>query len=112
MRSSFALDGALPHYFLPLLAAMIALAGLKTPAQAQAPDRSVFLVDANDGYGVADCLTRGGACGQIVADAWCEAQGFRKAAAFGRADDVTATVDLAAISVKPPKDSVIIRCSK
>ncbi len=110
MRSSFALDGALPHYFLPFLAAMVVLAGLRAPVQAQ--ERAIFMIDANDGYGVADCLTGGGACGQIVADAWCEAHGFRKAAAFGLADDLTATIDRAAISARPKKDSVVIRCAE
>ena len=41
---------------------------------------ATFLIPAAEGYGVADCLTGGGSeCGRIVADAYCEAQGFAKA---------------------------------
>ena len=47
-----------------------------------------FLIAANDGYGVQDCLGEGGECGRVVADAWCEAHGHGAALAFGRAHDV------------------------
>ena len=47
-----------------------------------------FVVAANDGYGVQDCLGEGGDCGRVVADAWCEAHGHGAALAFGRAHDV------------------------
>ena len=41
---------------------------------------ATFLIPAAEGYGVADCLTGGSSeCGRIVADAYCEAQGFAKA---------------------------------
>ena len=107
MRASFALDGALPHYFLPFVAAAIALASLKGPVQAQ--EGRTFTVSLSDGYGVGECLTGGDACGQIVADAWCEAHGFSKATAFGLADDTTASIDKAAIRIE--KDTVVIRCA-
>ena len=53
-----------------------------------------FLIPANDGYGLADCLEAGSSCGGVVANAWCEAKGFRAASAFGRAEpsDITASV--------------------
>ena len=38
----------------------------------------------HDGYGVAECLISGDACGQAVADAWCEAQGYVRAVRSGR----------------------------
>ena len=56
---------------------------------------ATFLIPAADGYGVADCLTGGNAeCGRIVANAYCESQGFAKAASFGRAaaEDLTGSV--------------------
>ncbi len=54
---------------------------------------SRFLIPANDGYGLADCLEEGSSCGPMVANAWCEAKGFRTAKQFGRAEpgDITAT---------------------
>ncbi|WP_293865247.1 hypothetical protein [uncultured Alsobacter sp.] len=60
---------------------------------ASAADRQ-FILPANDGYGIADCLAEGGTCARMVADAWCAAQGMGKALAYGRADaaDVTASV--------------------
>ena len=110
MRRSLALDGALPHYFLPFVAAMIALASLKAPAQAQTS--SSFVIAATDGYGVAECLTSGGQCGQIVANAWCEAHGFAEALAFGLASDVTATINRASAAPAPEKGAIIIRCKE
>jgi hypothetical protein len=51
---------------------------------------ATFLIPASDGYGIADCLTTGNACGVIVADAWCEAHGYSRAATFGAAiEEVT-----------------------
>jgi hypothetical protein len=47
-----------------------------------------FLVPGNDGYGIGECLAEGGACGQAVADTYCEAQGFKAGAlSYQRADD-------------------------
>ncbi len=107
MRRSFALDGALPHYFLPFVAAAIALASFKGPVQAQ--EGRTFVVASADGYGVGECLTSGDSCGQIVADAWCEAHGYSKATAFGMADDMTAAIGKASLSLQT--DSVVIRCA-
>lgn len=47
---------------------------------------ATFVVPANDGYGIADCVATGSSCGQVVADAWCEAQGFARSASYGVAD--------------------------
>ena len=55
----------------------------------QAGEAHSFIVAANDGYGIQDCLGEGGECGRVVADAWCEAHGHGAALTFGRADDVT-----------------------
>jgi hypothetical protein len=50
------------------------------------PSEAVFLIPAADGYGVADCLSgQNPECGTVVANAWCEAQGFARAQAFGPA---------------------------
>ena len=58
-------------------------------SQADVAD-ATFIIPATDGYGIADCLTTGNACGVIVADAWCEAHGYSRAATFGTAaEEVT-----------------------
>ncbi len=61
----------------------------------QAGEAHSFIVAANDGYGIQDCLGEGGECGRVVADAWCEANGHGAALTFGRADDVTGAVSVA-----------------
>jgi hypothetical protein len=37
----------------------------------------------SDSYGADECLASGGECGQVVADAWCAAQGRTFAVTFG-----------------------------
>jgi hypothetical protein len=54
---------------------------LPNGTQASSTEKT-FMVPAADGYGVAECLTSNRACGQVVADSWCEAQGYVKAASF------------------------------
>ncbi|MBS7739218.1 MAG: hypothetical protein KF735_16980 [Chelatococcus sp.] len=60
------------------------------PANA-ATAAATFIIPANDGYGVADCLATGGDCATGVANAWCVAQGYRTASAFGPASDITSS---------------------
>ena len=70
-------------------ACLIALCTLAAPALSaesgsRAPVEKTFLIPASEGYGVGECLTSPGSeCGQVVADAWCEAQGFAAAQSFG-----------------------------
>ena len=71
-------------------AAMIALSASRLPSQAQTGH--MLVIPASDGYGFDDCLAGNKACGQTIADAWCEAHGMTAAASFGRADDITASV--------------------
>ncbi|WP_245516485.1 hypothetical protein [Methylobacterium segetis] len=55
-----------------------------------------FLIPSSEGYGVGDCLTGGQSeCGQVVANAWCESQGFASAASYGIAaqEDYTGAID-------------------
>ncbi len=72
------------------VAAMIALGASRLPSQAQTSH--MLVIPASDGYGFDDCLAGNKACGQTIADAWCEAHGMTAAASFGRADDITASI--------------------
>jgi len=93
MRRAVALIG-----LLGILGAGLSLSVLPTTkTSAAASDNRTFLIPASDGYGVADCLSTKSECGKIVADAWCEAQGFAKAASYGLADreDFTGTLSKA-----------------
>ena len=67
-------------------------------APARAEGGHSVIIPADDGYGLGECLAEGSSCGRIVADAWCEAQGYGKSVTFGPADPVEVT---ASIAVKP-----------
>lgn len=109
MRKLFPLDVPFPPVIMPLAAAVLALAAALSQARAAEPVRS-FVIAAQDGYGISDCVASRQACGQVVADAWCEGHGLGKAAAFGSADDVTGSIDVKTLSAPPPRGSVIITC--
>ena len=55
---------------------------------ARAADGHILIVPADDGYGFSECLNVKSACGAIVADAWCAANGLKSSTGFGRAEDV------------------------
>lgn len=57
-----------------------------------------FVIAGADGYGTTDCLAGGQPCGQIVADAWCGANGFTRAIAYRPVgeSDVTGSTSRAA----------------
>ena len=115
--SSFHLHAAhLPRILLPLLAGMYALAISRsspqaaelTPATARA-----YIMPADDGYGLTECMARGGTCARIVADSWCEAHGHGLAISFGPAEDVTGAIDdrlPAGKSVEP--GSYLVTCGE
>ena len=68
------------------------LAFLAVGLSAKAAGTHILVIPAEDGYGFQECLTKKSACGLIVADAWCEAHGLKASRAFGRAEDIAATV--------------------
>lgn len=84
----------------------------ETPAGRAAPHvEKTFLIPSSDGYGVGECLTSPGSeCGQVVANAWCEAQGYATANAYGiaAAEEYTGAVDLPV--TKPADRPIRITC--
>ena len=62
--------------------------------------QATFMVPAADGYGVAECLISNDACGQVVANTWCEAQGYARAVTFRQIEpeDVTGSIQKAAVT--------------
>ncbi len=82
-----------------------------TSRAAATENDSTFLISANDGYGLGDCLSAGKECGKIVANAWCEAQGFARAETFGLAqpEEFTGTVE---VSFTEPAQAISITCAK
>ena len=57
--------------------------------QSYSSEAKTFFFAAANGYGVEDCLSEGGECGTVVANAWCEAFGRGVALKFGRSEDNT-----------------------
>lgn len=92
---------------LAVLGVSLGLAGAGTAAslvavgttRAVAATEKTFLIPANDGYGVAECLMGASSCGQVVADAWCEAQGFAKSVSYGVAQQEDFTGAIAEVGV-------------
>ena len=76
------------------------------PGKVSTHVEKTFLIPSSDGYGVGECLTSPGSeCGQVVANAWCEAQGYAVANAFGvaAAEEYTGAVDLPVLKgAEPP----------
>jgi len=69
-----------------LFATTILILGVASNAlsrTSEAAESHSFVIAANDGYGVEECLAGSNECGQVVADAWCEAHGHGAAISFG-----------------------------
>ncbi len=109
MRRAIALSG-----FLSMLA-LAAASFIVIPNGASQANviNTTFLIPASEGYGVADCLTGGSECGKVIANAWCEAHGFAKAASFGLAapEDVTGSIERPA-AVRRADRPLSITCSE
>ncbi len=97
---------------LPLVGALIVVSAARAPAQAAT--NHMLVIPASDGYGFDDCLSSGKPCGQVIADAWCEAHGLTASVSFGRAEDITAAIpaDKRATGKTSPVDidAFIVNC--
>jgi hypothetical protein len=103
MRRAFAMLGMGTAVFF----AAASLTLLPNGTQASSTE-ATFMVPAADGYGVAECLIGNQACGQVVANAWCEAHGYTKAVSFRQVspDEITGTIQKASFGPKEPPVSV------
>jgi hypothetical protein len=93
-----------------LASAAASFALLANDTRAATPADATFFVAANDGYGVAECLTSGSECGQVVADAWCEAQGYTRASSFGRTVPGDVTGSIRTVSATQREHPIAITC--
>lgn len=108
MRRAVALIG-----LFGIVGAGLSLSVLPTTKTEAAPNgQRTFLIPASDGYGVADCISSNSECGKIVADAWCEAQGYARASAFGLAsrEDFTGSLSKARRATAAPEQPLVITC--
>lgn len=76
-----------------------AFAGLSTLALAETPQKT-FIVPADDGYGMDECLADGGACAKLLVDSWCQVKGMGQAASYSVMDPADIT---ASLSTNTPK---------
>ncbi len=91
---------------LPALVA--AMWAMSASAPARAADPHEYEIAANDGYGIEDCLAAGSGCGQVVADAWCEAHGRGHALAFG----TRSAIDGRPTPVSAVDEPYVIKCGE
>lgn len=75
-------------------------------------ETGTYLIPANDGYGVADCLAGKQDCGRIVADAWCKNNGHGKALAYGVADRSDFTGSVAPKAGQPEELPLVVTCGR
>jgi hypothetical protein len=87
MVTTFTRSAAFRRVMLPLGAGLLAFTSLAHGSARAEP--AVFIINPQDGYGTADCLSSGGMCGRMAVDSWCSAHGYGKAGAFGLASDIT-----------------------
>jgi hypothetical protein len=91
---------------------------LASPGEVSAAPRAsglgegVYLVPANDGYGIADCISEKRACGKTVAETWCQTHGYRTALNFGVADRSDFTGSVSANGATGQKMPIVISCAK
>lgn len=84
------------------------------PLSASSDQSATFLIPASDGYGIAQCLLSGDACGEVVADAWCESHGYARANSFGAAalgDYMGSAASAVRISLNEREMPLSITCS-
>jgi len=95
---------------LLLAGALFGAAGYACDAQAEARAGAAYVISDQEGYGLTECLTRKADCGKIVADSWCAAHGHGAARTFGRANDVSASVDVHAARASSEPDAAVVAC--
>jgi hypothetical protein len=86
---------------------MLGIAAVATtlPSEQVRAGGPTFVIPVNDGYGIGECVESGSSCGKVVADAWCEAQGFRRSASIGPADvETTGSID-------PARRRITVTCA-
>ena len=87
--------------------------GMPASVSGEAPLNATFVIPADDSYGVAECTTA--ACGQVVADQWCVAQGYAHSVSFGDADPTEVTGSIKARltrSSQPENRPISITCGR
>ncbi|MFM8701793.1 MAG: hypothetical protein ACKOC1_10415 [Hyphomicrobiales bacterium] len=87
-----------------LIALTLTLVPLAARHGVARPATQDLILPTNEGYGMDECLAAGGTCGEMVADAWCKANGLAKSIAYGPIDpaEMTASISTARIARTAP----------
>jgi hypothetical protein len=70
-----------------------------------------FVVPADDGYGMDDCLAEGGPCAKLIADSWCQVNGMKASVSYSAADMTDMTASLSKKASKQAVPSYIVTCA-
>jgi len=79
-----------------VLAAAFALPSVQAPAQ------ETFMIQHDEAYGIAQCLSARSLCARTVADAWCAAMGRGPSTSLSLAEDEPPTTETV---TDPPRQS-------
>ena len=95
---------------VPMLAVLIAT-GLMASTSAETKTKE-FIIPANDGYGMDECMAEGGSCAKLIADSWCQVNGMTTSIRFvpAEASDVTASISRPNDAAKAPSPGYIVTC--
>jgi hypothetical protein len=93
----------------PVLVLLVMLGLGANTRHASAQDGRTFVIPDDGGYGISGCFASGAACGRMVADSWCSAQGRGAATSFGLAADITASIP-GETARKPEPTDIVITC--
>jgi hypothetical protein len=84
-----------------LAVAAIMSVSVMSVSVAHAENRMFIVANlADDGYGIDDCLSSGGACGKAVANSYCRSHDYAQAVSFRNVDrgDITGAIPASATS--------------
>ena len=76
------------------------------------PRQRIFVITDQEGYGTGDCLAKEGECGKIIANSFCESNGFKAAEFFRKADpdDITGSISSERKPAQRPPQAFVISC--
>jgi hypothetical protein len=80
--------------------------------QKKEPRQRIFVITDQEGYGTGDCLDKEGECGRIIANSFCESNGFKAAEFYRKADpdDVTGSIASERKPTPRPPQAFVIGC--
>ncbi|WP_201829691.1 hypothetical protein [Microvirga zambiensis] len=111
MRRAFTMLGMGTAVFFAAASLTLLPNGSQASSTQDSLTQATFMVPAADGYGVAECLISNQACGQVVANAWCEAHGYAKAVSFHQVTPEEFTGNIQKASLAPKERPVSVTCS-